>query len=547
MYLEQIKIENYFSIKNITIDNLKDLSEIYFVGENGAGKTILLQAIARAVKGEQRIGAVIDVLEQNPQKENASFNANLLKRINLFAYGINRLSIKGLEEIDFRNEEVYVSLYDNSRNLTNPVYWLQMLELDKQYNKKNITPEDVQNLFSELLEKEVTISFDGSKVIFDEKGTKLSFNQLSDGYKSSITWIADLLARLSENQPDVKKLSDFEAIVLVDEIGIFLHPKLRYNITKKLRSKFPKIQWFFTTHSPIILLGASENAGVFKIYKEDGETVISEKLDLKNHTANSLLTSNFWGLDKFYSEYSEPEYLNYFDDTYKKIYEIVQQKKKDNFHTSEKNLIELIESVVDENNFVEEPKSQYKTDNKPNTNPVIIQGKEDLPIRIIANEVFNRLKREFHPLTEHIWGDNETVVPNVNNGVYEKWYPIGVLPEKSPKHRNEFIILYDIARRSNNHNVSGLFINIAFNHKEFGKKLFDKFVDNYQTLIDDYIYQKTEWDKNPRIALKLMENCNSETINEEIELLYININQFYQDWHFNVLEFIKKENLSSKF
>ncbi len=73
MYIDSISIKNYFSIDEagISIENLnkKDKSEIYFAGENGVGKTILLQsfalAISEAVKGKQQIGAVIDVLNQN--------------------------------------------------------------------------------------------------------------------------------------------------------------------------------------------------------------------------------------------------------------------------------------------------------------------------------------------------------------------------------------------------------------------------------------------------------------------------------------------------
>lgn len=55
MYIENLKINIFFSFddKGVSLDNLLDKSEIYFVGENGVGKTILLQTIAMAVKGKQ--------------------------------------------------------------------------------------------------------------------------------------------------------------------------------------------------------------------------------------------------------------------------------------------------------------------------------------------------------------------------------------------------------------------------------------------------------------------------------------------------------------
>ncbi len=184
----------------------------------------------------------------------------------MIAYGINRLSIKGLKELDYRRDESYVSLFDNSRNFTNPIYWLQMLEIDKQHNKTNIRPDAVSDLLSQLLDKEITITVVSSGAIFKERDTEnVSFGQLSDGYKSAITWISDMLARLSYNQPQVTELSDYKAIVLVDEVGIYLQPKLQFDLIRKLREKFKGIQWIFTTHSPTIMLGASADAVVYKM------------------------------------------------------------------------------------------------------------------------------------------------------------------------------------------------------------------------------------------------------------------------------------------
>lgn len=126
------------------------------------------------------------------------------------------MSIKGLKGIDVK-KEVYVSLFDNSKNLTDFEYWLQMLELDRKYNKENIKPTEVIDLLSDFLDKKVEIMFDGSNILFTENETELNFSQLSDGYRSSITWISDLLARLSNNQ-GIIEYKDYIAIVLVDEI-----------------------------------------------------------------------------------------------------------------------------------------------------------------------------------------------------------------------------------------------------------------------------------------------------------------------------------------
>ncbi|HHD80018.1 MAG TPA: hypothetical protein ENK99_00165 [Campylobacterales bacterium] len=50
-FLNKITIKHFFSLDELILNNLKDNKEIYIVGENGDGKTLLLQAIAVGLKG----------------------------------------------------------------------------------------------------------------------------------------------------------------------------------------------------------------------------------------------------------------------------------------------------------------------------------------------------------------------------------------------------------------------------------------------------------------------------------------------------------------
>ena len=154
------------------------------------------------------------------------------------------------------------------------------------------------------------------------------------------------------------------AIVLVDEIGIYLHPKLKFELVNKLKTIFKRIQWFFTTHSPDLMLGASEDAIAYKMYKEiidkEGVTKISEQIEIKNFTANSLLTSNIWGLEKFYTQNTKPEFISDLDDINQKIYQVVQAKRKEKTHIANDDLISLIEKEIEK----EEIKSKNNTKKK---------------------------------------------------------------------------------------------------------------------------------------------------------------------------------------
>lgn len=146
----------------------------------------------------------------------------------------------------------------------------------------------------------ITIQQEGAKFIFKEHGTPIEFKHLADGYRSILLILADLLSRLAENQPHIEKIEDFRGIVLIDEIDMLLHPKWEYVIVKKLREKLPNIQWFLTTHSPVLVMGASTDAIFYRLYKENGETKISKQYtydDIKNVRSDGIITSPLFGME----------------------------------------------------------------------------------------------------------------------------------------------------------------------------------------------------------------------------------------------------------
>ena len=215
-----------------------------------------------------------------------------------------------------------MSLFDSEQTLINPVSWLKdqkLLELEKSLDANNAVGELkelpnsfpvalLEKMFYELLEKSVEIKIEGTGVSFKEKGTNLTFDQLSEGYKSILIFVSDLLYRLNKNASEGEKTTNLKGIVLVDEIDLHLHPKWQRVLIGKLRKLFPNVQFIFTTHSPTIIQGASEDAMMFRVYrtKEDGKTKVSEpyyrkdepyyRKDLDHLMINTLLTSPLFGL-----------------------------------------------------------------------------------------------------------------------------------------------------------------------------------------------------------------------------------------------------------
>jgi len=81
--------------------------------------------------------------------------------------------------------------------------------------------------------------------------TELQIEQLSDGYKAVLAMVMDISARMSEANPHLGNNS--EAIILIDELDLHLHPKWQQTILSDLRRTFPNAQFIITTHSVHIL------------------------------------------------------------------------------------------------------------------------------------------------------------------------------------------------------------------------------------------------------------------------------------------------------
>lgn len=91
------------------------------------------------------------------------------------------------------------------------------------------------------------------RLVVDKNGQTLDLAQLSDGERSFIAIVCDLIRRLSLANPRLDSPLDGAGVVLIDELELHLHPRWQREIVGKLRTTFPHIQFVTTTHSPFII------------------------------------------------------------------------------------------------------------------------------------------------------------------------------------------------------------------------------------------------------------------------------------------------------
>ena len=80
-------------------------------------------------------------------------------------------------------------------------------------------------------------------------------DELSDGFRSIISMVADLAYRMARLNPQLREdaVTKTPGLVLIDEVEMHLHPLWQQTVLLDLQKTFPMVQFVVTTHSAQVL------------------------------------------------------------------------------------------------------------------------------------------------------------------------------------------------------------------------------------------------------------------------------------------------------
>ncbi|MDR0864793.1 MAG: AAA family ATPase [Candidatus Symbiothrix sp.] len=317
VYIKEIVIENYKCFQGKHKFFFVDKKDKWcqwnvFLGNNNAGKTSILKAIAsfnstfnlifhsfpldKIEYGLDNSGSGLFLKYENTMlnlkpilPENFSnvqtyswqlFGNNSLCQ----AYGVIRtIDTKGIN--DNKNYTHTDNLFLNS-NLINFEDWLW--QLNSAANNKDAGKDirknaaDKKDLLIEILKSDIFPEISNIQFVSDEKlnnyikyQTKDGWYILSElgyGYQSMLSWLMDFAKKLFDRYPDSENPLKEPAVLLVDEIDLHLHPTWQRKIIKYLSDLFPQTQFIVTTHSPFILQ-SMENVNLYTLRREGDHTI----------------------------------------------------------------------------------------------------------------------------------------------------------------------------------------------------------------------------------------------------------------------------------
>ena len=318
--IEQIEFDNFRVFESLEL-SMPQVTRNYetwlmLIGENGLGKTSILQGLALALMGQKRANQLGLDARQCVRRASGvrrgcvrvsvtgvgdiklSFNSNSPRflvdppepKIPLRGYGATRLLPRQLGRKASRDRYIRVTnLFDPTVPLSDANAWLL-----RQKHAVSEAFEEVRDAFSKLVPDEAILTEDHGKITLSTKHGEHRLSELSAGYEATLALIVDIAIGTSGQWTSIQEA---EGIVLLDEVEAHLHPQWRLTIVDGLRKAFPHLFFIATTHDPLCLKGLDDGE-IDVLRRNEQGTVVAETHMPSVHDlpADQILTSELFDL-----------------------------------------------------------------------------------------------------------------------------------------------------------------------------------------------------------------------------------------------------------
>jgi len=120
--------------------------------------------------------------------------------------------------------------------------------------------------------------------------------QVSLGYRAMMTWVVDLASRMFAAFPTSPDPLREATVVLIDEIDLHLHPRWQRDLINYLDRHFPNVQFIATAHSPLVVQ-AAKGANIVVLHRDGDHVVIdNDPQSVEGWRIDQILTSDLFGL-----------------------------------------------------------------------------------------------------------------------------------------------------------------------------------------------------------------------------------------------------------
>lgn len=164
-------------------------------------------------------------------------------------------------------------------------------------NKENSIKKLLDDIVSELVPGNFIgfADFDETEGICLKRvdGVKVPLFSVSSGMSSIFNWVGVVVPRLYDVYPNSVTPNEEWAVVLIDEIDVHLHPDWQRRLVELVKRFFPNLQVLATTHSPLI--ASSLEREEVRVVHLDGSIDVPT-IETYGRSADEIMQSDIGGL-----------------------------------------------------------------------------------------------------------------------------------------------------------------------------------------------------------------------------------------------------------
>lgn len=328
-YIESIEIINFKCITHVKINIPRRIEGegeqcLLLIGENGVGKSTILQAIAMATMGEDQLsklnlGDYSNLIRRNAKKKVAKIIMSFLNETDPIEIEITPNSIKsnnkklvkptiGIgsvrrlpeddEEVLFEDDPSRImSLFRHDVVMPDIEPWLSdtIQVSTRLFNEAAKTIIDMLMLSEDVLKGGRLINRRSGKVTVNVGGGPEFIKNMCDGYRSVIGYALYIMRSLNVYW---ESAFNAEGLIVIDEIGNHLHPTWKIKVVSLLRKLFPHCTLIISTHDPLCLRAARKGeVWVMNLSEKDREVQLTQKDIPMGISLENLLIGEWFYMD----------------------------------------------------------------------------------------------------------------------------------------------------------------------------------------------------------------------------------------------------------
>lgn len=353
MKIEKLHIKNIGPFKEAIIEFATKYNEVtgeqpvtIITGMNGAGKSIVIDAIRAALSGQQLERDIVADINYFSIEMNVILNGNTqwlststlqnghIQNVDhniwkplVIGYDVpgpvnnwvidywsskspsDSFKITNMTTIQHEKALMGVMLGNKSNlNLINficHIDYLRTSEMPAEKELGNIMYEKMKDVINQCLDNGQFKYVRRSDLtpIIEQNGIELSFEKLSSGNLFLIEHLLLLMCKMYSisilNQLPPKQIFGIPGLLLIDEIETHLHPKWQKKILGIIRSLFPNLQIILTTHSPFVV-ASMDGARIYTCVPHTGYSELRDETERYGHMpVEEILMSDIFGVYPF--------------------------------------------------------------------------------------------------------------------------------------------------------------------------------------------------------------------------------------------------------